>query len=367
MGSSGSGTWGGSGIGETQTGATNMEWETTQKLDIGVDAKFLNNRFDLTVDFFRNKTPGIFQRRANIPDEVGMASVLPYTNIGSMKSWGADGTLAYSQSLNKDMNFTLRGNFTLSRNEVDYWEQSGVNYPYQSYIGVPYGVQRGLIALGLFKDEDDVKSSPKQEFMSNVLPGDIKYKDVNGDGAVNDDDVVPLSYSNVPRIQYGVAAEFNWKNFGISAFVEGIGEVEYFYGGSGYYPYAWESRGNLLTIAADQANRWTPASYSGTKDTENPNARFPRLTYGENTNNNRNSTFWLADGRYIRLKNVEVSYRLPQLWMKKIGFESATISIIGDNLHVWDKVKLWDPAQASSNGGAYPLQRLYTIQLYVTF
>ena len=84
-----------------------------------------------------------------------------------------------------------------------YWEQSGVNYPYQSNSGVPYKVQRGLIALGLFKDEDDIKSSPKQTFMDNYRPGDIKYKDVNGDGKIDKDDVVPLNYSAVPFIQYG--------------------------------------------------------------------------------------------------------------------------------------------------------------------
>lgn len=367
VGSTSSGTWGGTGIGETQTAAPNAQWETTKKSNFGIDSKLFDSRIDMTVDIFRNHTENIFQQRANIPDEAGMNNALPYTNIGSMVAWGLDGTMAYNQKVNKDINFTLRGNFTLSRNKVDYWEQSGVNYPYQSYAGVPLHVMRGLIALGLFKDEEDIKSSPKQTFMSNVLPGDIKYKDVNGDGKVNDDDIVPLSYSNVPRIQYGFAAEFNYKSFGISAFMEGVGEVEYFLGGTGYYPFAGGASGNVLSIVADPANRWTPASYSGNPATENPNARFPRLTYGYNANNNRNSTFWLADGRYLRLKNVEISYRMPNLWMKKLGLESATISLVGDNLHVWDKVRLWDPGQASSNGSVYPQQRLYTVQLYVTF
>lgn len=104
------------------------------------------------------------------------------------------------------------------------------------------------------------------------------------------------------------------------------------------------------------------------RSTENPNARFPRLTYGFNANNNQNSTFWLADGRYIRLKNVDVSYRFTNDWLKRrVGVEGATISLVGENLHVWDKVKLFDPTQASSNGAVYPLQRMYTIQLNLTF
>lgn len=368
MGSGNNGPWGGSSIRETQIGARDLKWETSTKRNFGIDGRLFNDKIDFVIDFFHTKTDGIFQQRANIPEEAGLSNALPYTNIGSMKSWGTDGTLAYTHTFNKDMVLTMRGNLTFAKNEVIYWEQSGVNFPYQAYSGHPYGVSRGLISLGLFADEDDVRSSPKQTYMDNVLPGDIKYKDVNGDGVINDDDVVPISYSNVPQVQYGFAFDFSYKAFRISALFEGISKVEYFLGGTGYYPFAYESRGNLLNIVADQKNRWTPASYSGTKETENPDARFPRLTYGENKNNNRASTFWLADGRYFRFKNIDISYRFTHPWLlSRLGMESATLSLVGENLHVWDKVKLWDPGQASANGGVYPLQRLYTIQLNLTF
>lgn len=368
VGSIGNGIWGGPTLAETQIGAPNMEWETTTKIDLGIDGKLFGNKVDFTVDFYRNKTSGIFQRRESIPLEAGLELTLPYANIGDMSSWGFDGTAAYTQTIKKDLTFTLRGNFTLARNNVDYWEQSGVNFPYQSYSGVPYRTQRGLIALGLFSDEDDIISSPKQTYMESVLPGDIKYKDVNGDGVVNDDDIVPLSFSDVPQIQYGFGLEFNYKNLRVSALVEAVKDVQYFFGGSGYYPFAGGSTGNLLAITANQSNRWTPASYSGNPATENPAARFPRLTYGENANNNRPSTFWLVDGGYVRLKNIEISYTLPQSWVKygRI-FKSVALSLIGENLHVWDSVGLWDPAQASDNGAVYPLQRRFTAQLYVTF
>ena len=368
MKSTGSGIWGGNAVTEEQLGAKNMQWETTTKLDLGIDGKLFDNRIDFTVDFYRNKTKGIFQKRESVPYESGLNASLPFANIGSMSAWGLDGNASYTQSITKDLSFILRGNFTLARNKVDYWEQSGINFSYQSWSGVPYGIHRGLIAEGLFKDEADIISSPKQTFMEKVRPGDIKYKDVNGDGVVNDDDVVPLSYSSIPQIQYGLALEFNYKNFRINALFEGVKNVQYFLGGNGYYPFAGGTTGNLLALVADQSNRWTPASYSGDASTENPNARFPRLTYGVNENNNRASTFWLTDGSYVRLKNVELSYRLPDKWMKKSKvFESVTVSLVGENLHVWDKVKLWDPAQASDNGAVYPLQRKYTLQLFVTF
>lgn len=185
---------------------------------------------------------------------------------------------------------------------------------------------------------------------------------------INDDDVVPLSYANTPLIQYGFAAELRYKNWTFSAFFEGTGKANFFYGGAGFYPFVGGETGNVLSIVADQKNRWTSAEISGTKETENPNARFPRLSYGNNANNNRASTFWMADASYLRLKNVEISYRWTNAWLRNnIGMESATISLIGDNLACWDDVKLWDPGQASSNGAVYPLQRSFTLQLNVKF
>ena len=367
-----SSTWG-TGLAENRTGSMNLKWEVSTKTNFGIDARFFDDKVDMTVDFFHTKTTDIFQRRANIPDEGGLSNVLPYANIGSMKSWGMDGTLAYTHTFNKDMALTVRGNFTHAENEVIYWEQSGVNYPYQSNSGVPYKVQRGLIALGLFKDEDDIKSSPKQTFMDNYRPGDIKYKDVNGDGKIDKDDVVPLNYSAVPFIQYGFALDWNYKAFRVSILFEGVSKVQYFQGGRGFYPFLNESRGNLLEMVADPRNRWIPREYAEVNGidpalAENPNAKFPRLTYGENKNNNQESTFWLADGKYLRLKNVDVSCRFTNNWLKsRVGVESATLSLIGENLHVWDKVKLFDPSQASGNGAEYPLQRMYTLQLNLTF
>ena len=361
----GSNDWGTT-LSEDKVGVDNLKWETSSKYDLGIDAKFWKERFDLTIDGFLTKARDIYQQRTTIPEEVGAANS-PWTNAGTMKSWGADGNITYTQPLKKDMWLTVRSNFTFSRNKVTHWEQTGVNYPYQSYTGVPYGVQRGLVALGLFRDEEDIRNSPVQTFMSNYMPGDIKYKDVNGDGIINSEDVVPLDYSNVPRLEYGFAAEFSWKKWTFSAYFTGQHSVSYFLGGTGYYPFSGEEQGNILTIVAGQKNRWTPASYSGTAATENPDARFPRLTYGNNANNNRNSTFWLADASFLRFKNAEIAYRMDGPWLKNHGIQSATISLTGTNLAVWDHVDLWDPEQASSNGAVYPLQTRYTLQLNMTF
>ncbi|WP_316801096.1 TonB-dependent receptor [Pedobacter frigidisoli] len=362
---SGGNDWGNT-IVESKVGTSGLKWQTSTKYDLGLDVKFLKSKFDLTVDAFLTKADDIYQQRVSIPDEVGAAQA-PYLNVGSMKSWGMDGNLTYFQNLSKDVSLTVKGNFTFSRNRVTHWEQSGLNFPYQSYSDVPYGVQRGLVALGLFKDKADIANSPIQTFMANYLPGDIKYKDINGDGVINTDDVVPLNYSNVPRVIYGLATALTYKKWTFNVFFTGQDQVGYFLGGAGYYPFSGESTGNVLSIVADPGNRWIPATVSGTSATENPNARFPRLTYGANNNNNQASTFWMADASFLRLKNVEVSYKLDNKFLKRYGISSTTFSIVGDNLKVWDNVKLWDPEQASNNGAVYPLQRMYTLQMFVTF
>lgn len=369
MGTSGSGLWqSGSGYTETQVGSSNLRWETATKSNFGIDLKFFKSRFDMTVDFFSDIRSGIYQQRASVPEEMGLVT-LPFANVGEMKSWGMDGHLSYTQPINKDAYFVLRANFTQSKNKILEYEESIVRYPYQSSVSYQYGINRGLIALGLFKDEADVMNSPTQTFGGDVLPGDIKYKDVNGDGAIDDYDVVPLEYSSTPQIQYGFATEFNWKSWNLSVLFEGASRVKYFSGGNGFFPFNGEETGNVLATVGDQANRWTSAEISGNPATENPDARFPRLTYGANNNNNRNSTFWLNDGSYVRLKNVQLSYQTKAAFMKKVGIESATFSLIGENLHVWDKLqdKIFDPAQATGNGAAYPLQRVYTLQMNLKF
>ena len=364
---SGAGIWGsGKNIAESQEASQNLRWEKAKKFDIGIDGQLFNSSVEFTVDFFSERRTGIFQQRASIPDEMGLAT-LPWANVGEMKSWGADGNISYTYRFKNDMSLTGRANFTYSNNKLLEYEQSGIKYPYQAWKGTPWGTQRGLVALGLFKDQADIDSSPKQTFVTSVMPGDIKYKDINGDGKIDSYDEVPICYSNVPRLQYGFGLEFHWKRLTVSALLEGVGQVNFLYGGSGFHPFNGGQTGNVLSIVADASNRWTPASYSGTKDTENPNARFPRLTYGENKNNNQASTFWIADGSYVRLKNVQIMYDITLPCFKKIGLQGCQISLIGDNLHCWDKIKLWDPAQASDNGAVYPLQRVFTIQANLQF
>ncbi|MCI7287749.1 MAG: TonB-dependent receptor [Parabacteroides sp.] len=355
------------GIIESVIGANNLAWEKAKKTDIGLDLRMFKDKFTLTVDYFNDLRDGIFQQRTQIPDFAGTIT-MPFGNVGRMRSYGSDGNFAYSDNIGKDFSFTIRGNFTYSTNYVDEWEQAYPKYNYQVIADNPYNITRGYIALGLFKDDLDVASSPKQ--FGTVRPGDIKYKDVNGDGVISTDDQVPLSYSNYPRLMYGFGGEFKWKNWTLAAMFKGTGRTDIYHAGRGYnmgyIPFEGDKTGNVLTIVADQKNRWTPAWYSGDPSTENPNAKFPRLSYGHNENNTQLSTFWHDDARYLRLQELSLTYN----WRPKItflGVKSVDFQFVGYDLCVWDKIDLFDPEQAEKNGTAYPIPRRFAFQMYLNF
>ena len=365
--------WGGTGIlTEDRVGADNLMWEKAKKFDVGMDLHLFDDRFTLTIDYFRDRREGIFQQRAQIPDYVGVIT-MPYGNVGSMTSWGGDGNFEYFQQMGKDAHLTLRGNFTLSKNKINNWEEADQLYPYLSKNGYANNVQRGFIALGLFKDQEDVDLSPAQ--FGTVRPGDIKYKDVNGDGVITDDDQVPLfAYAGVPQFMYGFGAEVRYKNWTLNVMFKGTGNNYFLYGGQsgeyfdGYMPFNQGYKGNVLSLAYDPANRWTAAEYSGNKATENPNARFPRLYYGNNTNNTKPSTFWKGNARYLRLQELSLNYNLRTPGLRKaLGLQSIDFQIMCENLAVWDSVDIFDPEQAMYSGHSYPIPRRWSFQIYLNF
>lgn len=366
------------GITETVKGADNLQWEVATKMNFGVDAKFFNDKLSVTVDIFRDTRDHIFQDRVTLPQFVGMVSI-PKSNVGKMHSYGSDGNFEFFHDINKDMNFTIRGNYTLSSNIIDYFEENKLPYNYLSVTGKPYDILRGYIAEGLFASKDEINTSADQSGFGRIRPGDIKYRDVNGDGIINADDQVPLSYSNqLPRLMYGFGGDFNWKDLTVSILFKGSAKVDYYRSGividnsgtrndAGWIPFYSGELGNVIKLANNPANRWTPAWYSGTTATENPNAEFPRLSYGNNTNNSQLSTFWKRNGSFLRLQEVSLRYALRTPWIKKAGLSSIDLEFVANNLFTIDKVKYFDPEQASRNGMVYPIPTTYTFQIYLKF
>ena len=368
-------TWGynGSGIVEKQTGADNLKWEVAKKLNVGIDANFFNDAIKLNVDFFRDTRDHIFQDRVTLPEFAGMVTY-PKSNVGRMHSFGSDGNISYFHKINKEMNFTVRANYTWSQNIVDYFEENKLAYDYQSVTGMPYGVLRGYISEGLFKDEADIRQSADQTAAFGVVrPGDIKYRDVNGDGVINKDDRVPLSYgNNVPRVMFGIGGEFNYKDFTVSMLFKGNTGVNYYRVGMGYdagwIPFYNGEMGNVLKMVNNPKNRWIPSWYSGDPSTENPNAMFPRLSYGSNANNSQLSTFWKQNGSFLRFQELNFRYVFRhRKWLRAAGLSALECDFVINNLFTIDSAKYFDPEQAWFNGAAYPIPTTYSLQMYFRF
>lgn len=368
-------TWGytGQGIVEKQQGADNLKWEVAKKLNVGIDANFFNDAIKVTVDFFRDTRDHIFQDRVTLPEFAGMVTY-PKSNVGRMHSFGSDGNISYFHKINKEMNFTVRANYTWSQNIVDYFEENKLAYDYQSVTGMPFGVLRGYVSEGLFKDEADIRQSPDQTAAFGVVrPGDIKYRDVNGDGVINKDDRVPLSYgNNVPRVMFGLGGEFNYKDFTVSLLFKGNTGVNYYRVGMGYdagwIPFFNGEMGNVLKMVNNPKNRWIPSWYSGDPSTENPNAMFPRLSYGSNNNNSQLSTFWKQNGSFLRFQELNFRYVFRhRKWLRAAGLSALECDFVINNLFTIDSAKYFDPEQAWFNGAAYPIPTTYSLQMYFRF
>ena len=344
----------------------NVTWEIARKTDIGIDLVLFHNRFSLTVDYFHEKRTGIYMARNYLPSIIGLESS-PWANVGSVRSQGFDGNFKYEDRIG-EVGFTIRGNFTYSKNKILDYDVEDSPYSYQYQTGYQVDQLRGLVAEGLFRDFEDIRNSPKQMF-GTVMPGDIKYKDVNGDGVVDDNDVVAIGATRTPNLYYGLGLSVMWKGFDMNLLFQGAGKSTFMLNGKCVYAFSQERYGQIFSDLVD--NRWIDhetATLLGIAANEDPNADYPRLDYvtnNESRNNYRASTFWMRDGRYLRLKNVDFGYTLPKQWVNKYHLNDVRIYIQGSNLLTWSKFKLWDPEMGSSNGEAYPITKSVTMGIQV--
>lgn len=348
--------------------ARNVTWEVAKKQDIGLDLALFNNTFTLTVDYFHERRSGIYMLRNYLPGSLGLESN-PWANVGSVKSEGFDGNFKYENRFG-EVALTVRGNITYSKNTIlDYDVENNV-YPYQYNTGYRVDQVRGLIAEGLFADYDDIRNHPKQMF-GDVQPGDIKYKDVNGDGVVDDGDIVAIGATNKPNLMYGIGVSAMWRGFDFNVLFQGAGKSTVSMNGKTVWAFSQDRYGQILGDLVK--DRWVDsetAAQLGIPANENPNASYPRMVLLEgyaSHNNYRSSTFWTRDCSYLRLKNLEIGYTLPKDLLATLHMENARVFVQATNLFTFSNFKLWDPEMGSSNGEAYPLTKAFTAGLTVSF
>lgn len=341
----------------SQVASPYVTWEIATKNDLGTDISMFHDSFQLTLDYFDEKREGIYMARNFLPLIVGLESI-PRANVGSVRSRGFDGHFSYNYKIG-EVNLTARGNMTYSKNEVLEKDEENNVYPYQMEEGYRVGQTKGLIALGLFKDYEDIRNSPVQQFGA-YQPGDIKYKDVNGDGVINDGDRVAIGSTRRPNLIYGMGLSAQWKGFDANVHFQGAGKSNFFIYGKTVYAFSEGEWGNVLKNLVTE-ERWISADISGNPATENPNAPYPRLSFGGNGNNFRESTYWLRDGSYLRLKTVDIGYTLPKKFVNNLRMNNLRIFIVGSNLFTWAPFKLWDPEMANSRGEDYPMTKSITV------
>jgi len=331
-----------------------ITWAETRKQDLGFELKTLNSNLSLIVDLFKENRKGIFLGRGVVPNYIGLVSN-PSGNLGETKNKGIDGTIEYNARVSSDFDITFRANYTYNKDQIIENDQAPTKYPWMELRGSNILARTGYTAIGLFKDQAEINASPKQ--FGTLLPGDIKYADLNGDGIIDAFDRSIIGRGDVPSSIYGFGFSMSYKGFDLGAFFQGQSNADIILGGDALQPFtASGGLGNLHAIATD---RWT---------VENPrqDAFYPRLSYGVNNNNFQTSTWWKRDISYLRLKNLDLGYTL-KTGVKAIGINRLRVYATGYNVATFSKFKIWDPEIASNNGTRYPLTSTYTLGFTANF
>ncbi|MBZ4190896.1 SusC/RagA family TonB-linked outer membrane protein [Niabella beijingensis] len=332
----------------------NVTWETAIKTNLGIDLQTRNNALIFQFDLFKERREGIFLRRGNVPGYVGLQKA-PYGNLGIIENKGFDGSLTYSKKIG-DFSFQVLGNLTYNRNNIIENDQPAPLYPWLDQRGHKVGQRWGLNALGLFESEDEIANGPLHPGL--VKPGDIRFQDVNGDGKIDDFDKIPIGYGTIPELVYGFGLSVSYGNFSVSSLFQGVGNVDILMNGEGLMPFSVSmSRGNLLSNIED---RWTI-------DNPRQDAFYPRLSDGSPNGNYNTSTWWLKNGRYLRLKDLQASYKLPERLIKPAGLSGASIFFAGYNLVTWSPFRFWDVELGDGRGTRYPNLKTYSVGINVNF
>lgn len=341
-----------------------ITWERSRKANYGLEATFFND-LSLQVDYFTERRNNILMNRASIPANMGLA-VDVRSNVGEAKANGVDLSMDYNKYFKNGYWLQARANFTYAHSEYSVYEEPTYKEYYRSRVGRSLKQEYGYIAERLFIDEYDVQNSPRQSF-GEYGAGDIKYRDVNGDGQITQADMVPLGYPTVPEIVYGFGFSFGNKRIDVSAFFQGSARSSFWIDAEKTSPFQHinpDPNGDnfhqdipLLKAYAD--DHWSESN-------RNLYAMWPRLSTSVIKNNIQKSSWFMRNGAFLRMKSLEVGYTLPEQWIKKAFLSSARVYCSGTNLFLISGFKLWD-IEMGGSGLGYPLQRVINLGVQVNF
>lgn len=345
-----------------------ITWETSRQTNLALEMTLFKN-MNIIAEVYNNYRYNIYMQRKNLPSTLGLEAVDQNNNpnvganIGIARSRGIDLSMDYKLNIN-EFSFALRSNLTFAKNKYVNFEEPQWMEPWRYTTGQAINRNYGFIAERLFVDDKEVLNSPVQKFGSKLPKGgDIKYRDLNGDGKIDDADKAFIGYPQSPEIVYGFGFSSSYKGFDLSAFFTGQGRVSFFIDPKKVSPFVPSEEkyiyGNTQLLKDFADNHWSP-------ENQNLYALYPRLsiTGDDLANNAQTSTWWMRNGSMLRLKSVEFGYTLPSRISKSIRLSSCRIYFNGLNLVTWSPFKMWDPEQGG-NGFAYPIQKVFNVGVNV--
>lgn len=335
---------------------TLLTWEKGRKVNVGLDLTLLKNRLTLSADYYNDYYYDILQSRGKSIQLLGIA--YPAENIGKTRYYGLETQLSWQDHIGK-VNYYVSANWSMEQNKRLFMDEQYVPYDYLKMTGQPTGAIYGLVATGFLTAKDIADGYPVMNGFNNIQAGDVKYKDMNGDGEINEFDRTVIG-GDKPTCYFGIDLGFEWKGLEVTALIQGAYNRDLYNSDRTLlegFQVIGQSYGQAYT---NLLNRWTPE----TAET----ATYPRLTAGGNMynyGNNWNSSLFVQNGNYIRLKNATVSYKLPENFCRNyLGGLRVKIFVQGQNLLTWSRTRLQDPEVTFTS---YPLQRTITTGINLNF
>ncbi|MBO9153565.1 SusC/RagA family TonB-linked outer membrane protein [Chitinophaga sp. GCM10012297] len=343
-----------------------ITWETAKNSTFGLEIGLLKN-IDIILEYFTEHRTSILMSRASIPKTMGLQGTTPKANVGSASSKSYEATLDYNAKVNKDWFVSARGTFTFSRNLYENYEEPMYEEPYRYRKGHSTAQRWGYIAERLFIDDEEVRSSPTQSFNGFITrAGDIKFRDINGDKIIDQRDMVPIGFPDRPEISYGIWFSTTYKNFDFSLYWQGSARSSFWINVEETSPFLdYRQDGSDVAVSETQMLKVYSENY-WSEENRNLYALWPRLSPELNSNSAQQSTWFMRNGSFLRLKQVEVGYSLPRHLTKRWHIESVRIYGSGTNLFTISGFKLWD-VEMAGNGLGYPVQKVMNIGLNIGF
>ena len=355
-------------VNEAYIGNPSLTWETSKKANLGLELEFFNN-LTLIIDVYRSKNDNMLINRGTVPQINGLpTSTLPPVNLGRLSNKGYEVELNYAKSINRDLSVLTKLNLNYAKNKIEFIDeaQRTEDYSYRYFsTGYPIGQPFGLLSDGFWNSQQEITQSGLSFSGRAPRPGDLKFKDINGDKTIDNRDFAPIGYSRVPQYTFGGTFGINYKAFDVSILFQGVSNVSQDYRGWG----VWENYGNGF-LTERHMNAWTADKAAKGLPIEYP-ALSASATNGQDPG--MPSDYWLENTSYLRLKNAEIGYTLPLKWSGKISANKIRFYANGFNLITWDKManKGYDPEVLNENFAsgplAYPINKTYNFGVNIIF